>query len=223
MANALILTAPAAMSAPLAGTPILRLPGDAITLTSDTFTGATATTLAGRYTDAGMGGSALPYQLMVADSYGIKNGTLVPGAGNLASAALVELAPRPRDLTASIRIRALDTAAGSTPSNYLQIRRSTVASPQSQIRVAFSAGNASLYTATALVPELVAGSVTPITAGDVIAIREYDGLVEMYKNGVLMKSAKFASGTFPGAYAGIASAAGASFALDDFKITETIH
>lgn len=58
MVNALVLTAPSAMTNPLPGTPVLRVPGERMILTSDGFSGP-AGSFSGRTTDTAAGGAPM--------------------------------------------------------------------------------------------------------------------------------------------------------------------
>lgn len=224
MNNSLIITTPQAMSAPPAGTPVLRVPGDEVVITSDAFNGANTNTLAGRYTDATTGGKPMPYQFINAASYGINNGQLVPGSSTSISAALVDITPSPADLKATCKITALPDASVTAQVSLLNIRRSSLESPASQVRLGFSGSNMSLFVFLGDSKQVyVPGSATPVAVGDVVGVREYNGLVQMFKNGVMVKEGQYPAGTFTGTLAGITNTGGAVFGFDDFRVTETIH
>lgn len=225
MDNSLIITTPQAMTAPLPNTPKLRLSGDSFVLTSDTFSGANTSTLAGRVSDAARGGAPIPYELLATteDAWKISGSTLAAGVNPGSSAALLPLpAARSKDVTASVRIVSLP--AGGTPSVSLLVRRDKVSGSQNQVRVTFNSTSMQLYTHVGGVQTTVSGALVPVAPGDVVGLREYDGLIQMVKNGEIVWAGQNAPGTFIGNYAGFASFSGAAgFAFDDFTVIETLH
>lgn len=224
MINSLIITTPQAMSAPPAGTPTLRVPGDEVVITSDTFSGASTTTLAGRSTDSALGGASLPWQFSNAAAFGIASGALSPGSSTGTGVAVLDISPRLADMTVSVKVTALDPAAGTNQSSFLVARRSSLASPTSQIRLGFSTTTASLYTQiNGGSQTYVTGSATPVVPGDVVGVRESGGLVQMLLNGAVVAEARYPESSFSGNLVGITSSANAKFGFDDFKVAEIIR
>lgn len=215
MANeAIILTSPRSITTPPAGTPKLTIAGDVLTLTSDTFSGSTATTVAGRSTDALLGGSSMTWSSTAPTAFGISGGKLVPGSAPQTNVFTVQLsATRGPDVTTSIKVDSIPNAT-----MYLIARRDLQSSPTNQLRLVIGSGTVALGATVGGAVVDPANSSFSYVAGDVLGLRENAGVVEMLKNGVVQKTFS-GLGTFTGHYAGISCGAGAtSFSLDDFKV-----
>lgn len=223
MSSTLVLTAPTTLTAPLPGTPKLKLRGDTFVLTSDSFNSANVAALSTRTTDAAMGGEALPYTFLTPAGFGINSGRLVRGTTEGNATAVVQLpATRSKDVTASCKILATPTA--SSPRLYLIVRRDNpTGSPQSQVRLGIGETSMSLNLYIDGASTTVSGSNIGVTAGDTVGVREYNGLVQMLINGTVVKEYRYSAGTFTGDYAGFAVGGSEPFAVDEFSVTETIH
>ena len=225
MAQALILTAPQTMTAPPPGTPKLRLAGDVLTLTSDTFSGANTNTLLDRKTDAKLGGTPMRYECLDPASWAISNGTLTKGPSERTnSSALVELPAGVKDVTFSIKVTAMPVQTLAGPAMYMQIRRDNMPQPRTQLRLGlYATGSYALSTQINSTSQVyVPGTTKPYNLGDTIAIREYEGLVEIYRNGTKEISVNV-DPVFTGNWAGLNTVDPSAFGFDNFTITETVH
>lgn len=219
MENSLIITVPRTMTAPPAGAPKLRVPGEMINITSDTFSSGSA--MSGRVTDAARGGAPFPYETSASDVFAISGGQLVRSASTSTGhpVALVALpTTRSKDVKASATVAALPTKDAGAG---IIVRRDKLNSYQSMVRAQINSNTVSLnvyINGVSTVP--VVG--VALSAGDTVGVREYNGLVELSVNGVVVGSATYPPGTFVGDYAGLMalSSAGA-FGFDNFIVTET--
>lgn len=223
MASTLVLNAPSVMTNPMADTPKLRLKGDTFVITSDSFNSGAAAALASRSTDAAMGGDSLPYTFLNPGGWGITSGRLTRGTADGTANMAVQLpAARSKDVTASCKVVTLPSVAN--PRLYLVVRRDNpTGPPQSQVRLGIYDTGMSLNVYIGGASETVSGSNTAVAAGDVVGLREYNGLVEVLRNGVVVKKFQYPAGTFSGDYAGFTLAGTESFVVDDFVVTETIQ
>lgn len=220
--STLVFRSPQSMTSPLPGTPKLRIKGDVLPITSDSFNSGSAAALTARTADALLGGEKLAYTFLNPGGWAVAAGELRRGGeGN--STAMVELpATRSPDVTASCTVQVLP--AVSSPRLYLTVRRDNpTGSPQSQVRLAINESAMTLNIYTAGVSETVVGSNTAIAPGDSVGIREYNGLVQMLRNGAVAKEYRYPAGTFTGNWAGFASGGTEPFSVDDFLVTETIR
>ena len=225
MPQALILTAPQSLTAPLPDTPILRLAGDVVTLTSDTFTGGNVSTLLGRSTDAKLGGTPMRYECLDPASWAITDGQLTKGPSTRTnSSALVELPAGIKDLTVSVKVTSMPVQTLAGPAMYLQLRRDNMPQPRTQLRLGlYATGSYALSTQIASTSQVyVPGTTKPYALGDTIAVREYAGLVEIFRNGTKEISVQV-DPVFTGNWAGLNTVDPSAFGFDNFKITETIH
>lgn len=223
MASTLIFRAPQSIASPLPGTPKLRIRGDAAAITSDAFATGSAAALTSRTSDALLGGDKLAYTFLNPGAWSIASGQLRRGTAEGNATAMVELpATRSPDVTASCVLHVLPAA--SSPRLYLTVRRDNpTGSPQSQVRLAINEAAMTLNLYIGGVSETVSGSNTGIAAGDTVGIREYNGLVQMIRNGAVVKEFRYPAGQFTGDWAGFASGGTETFSVDDFLITETIR
>jgi len=212
--EALIITAPRAITSPPAGTPKLTISGDVFTITSDTFSGPAATTVSGRSTDALAGGSAMAWASTAPTAFGISGGTLVPGSAPQTNVFTVSLSPtRGPDVTVSAKVVTIPNTT-----MYLLARRDNQSGPTNQLRLVIGSGTVSLGVTVNSTVADPANSAFTYVAGDVLGLRENAGTIEMLKNGVVQKTFS-GLGTFTGHLAGISCGAGAtSFSFDDFKV-----
>lgn len=102
MTNALILTAPSALTNPLPNTPKLRVPGDTFVLTSDSFTGGSNGPISSRVTDCALGGSPMVWATNDTPSLLIEDGRLKYGARTRSSLTWLDIAGI--DLDSEIRV-----------------------------------------------------------------------------------------------------------------------
>lgn len=225
MAQAVVVTPLHTLTAPPAGTPKLRVAGDVFTHTSDSFSGANVTTLYGRNTDAKLGGTPMRYECLDPASWAITGGILTKGPSTrVNSSALVELPPGAKDVTFSVRVASMPVQTLTGPAMYMQIRRDEMPQPRTQLRLGlYATGSYALSTQLNSTSQVYVPSTTkPYALGDTIALREYEGLVEIYRNGTLEVSVNVGPG-FTGNWVGLNTVDPQAFGFDDFKITETIH
>lgn len=128
MDGSLILTAPTAMTAPLPDTPVLRLRGERYTFRSDTFTGAAATTLAGRTSDARLGGDREIWNTSQPAAFGTDGTRLVPGATDADSFASLTRPP------GVVEVSAVVSTLPVGGKIWLVAARDAVAGPTNQVR-----------------------------------------------------------------------------------------
>lgn len=231
MADALIITAPAAMSAPLPNTPILALRGDVVVRASDGFSGA-AVSLGGRAVDAAAGGPQVSWQVDGPSdcwvttgngrlSYGPATGgtfcVYIP-SGESAANREVEVSVRVLEVpSANTHLDLFRDVVGATASRKMRLSLSNTGS----ITFSYSAPSASGEAETV-------GSGFTYGAGDVLAVRynTKTGAYRIRKNGATVREGTYipaAPRTLTGTIFGIAGSNGMSAGvLDDFKITETI-
>lgn len=221
MPTALILTAPQAMTAPMPGTPKLKIAGDVLTISSDRFTGNDTASFDVRTSDAKLGGEPLPYSFQTAGGWGIKNEQLVRGTVLGSTTLMLKLpATRSQDVTVSCRIAKLPPTGSLT---VIPRRDVPGGGATSQVRATIFDGKVSLYVVIGGTQTQAAAG-RAIAAGDTLAVREYRGLVQMLINGDIAGEASYSAGTFTGDYAGLSFGGDDSgFAVDDLQIVETIH
>lgn len=227
MPEALIITSPSAMSAPLPDTPFLQLRGERIVLTSDGFSGAAAN-FGGRITDAALGGARVPWKLAgPADSWRTNGtGRLALGAstsGTFFAYLPLGTAAANRDVELSLRIMELPTANLS-----LDLFRDSEGSTDSQkMRLTIAPNGSATFVYSAPTDSApISGTGFTVAPGDTISFR-YNTKTNAYafrSNGVIGREGTWTpprplSGTMFGIAGTTNMTAGA---LDDFKLTETI-
>lgn len=209
MPNALILTAPQRIAKPLPNTPKLWLPGDRRVVTSDTFTGTTANTLAGRSTDAKLGGVAESWSASVPAAFGVASGRLVPGALAQDSFAAVS---RP---SGSVEVSTvIHSVTGGLI--WLAAIRDALTGAANQARLAINTTTA-IISITEGGANTTLGSAHAYTPGQRIAMR-VDGLkVEMLIAGAVVETQTLPR-LIPGTFTGVARSGQATFSLSNFTV-----
>lgn len=229
MADALIITSPASMTAPLPGTPLLTLRGDVTTIASDGFSGAAAP-LAGRVPDAISGGGRKPWKVEGAGSAWVTSGGRLVASPDSSGTYFAYFdsgsTAANREVQLSVRVTELPSAAV-----YLDLFRDSLSSDSRKMRLllAVSGSVALSYSAPSASGETVSisGANFGYAAGDSLGL-QYNTKTNawaVYKNGVSVRDGIFTGLPRPltGTMFGIAGTAGMSAGvLDDFKITETI-
>lgn len=218
MANALIITAPSAMTAPLAGTPKLRLSGDRFILSSDGFSGASGT-LAGRVSDAVLGGSPAVWQ-SASDAILTVNGSgsVVPNSTPGGFFNYIYSAGGPqREIEVSLKI----TTRFST-TLWLDLFRD-VASRKMRLELA-STGGSIVYSAS-VDSAVVPNSRFSFADGDTVRFRynTRTGKAQVWVNEAEVVSVVYVPPVpVTGGRFGIAGLASSTGALDNFVLAETI-
>lgn len=215
MDNALVLTAPSAMSAPLKDTPILRIKGDRYIVTSDSFAGSDAATLAGRFTDAALGGAAQGWAASVPAGFGVAAGRLVPGAQAADSFAAVPLPTGTVEVAARVH-------KASANLIWLVACRDALAGAANQVRVAIDATGAQIVHMLAGYPSAGLGPKFPLTAGAEVRLKLEGKTATLSIDGTRMFVGDLPA-PCPGALCGIArSSTATDFSIDNFTVTTTV-
>lgn len=220
MTTSLILTAPSAMTAPLAGTPKLRLVGDKEMFTSDGFSGATTTTLNGRTTDVAFGGTAKTWVSTLSGALGVANGKLVPGSATSgAFFSYLSLSSAAAEMACTVKVDTLPSAVLN-----LDLFRDTSATVSNKLRFAIQTnGSVIVYHSTTSANTSLSMDFA-FAPGDTIGIRmnNITGTVTTLKNGVEIMT-KTGQVTYAGSLVGLAGSAGYSaLAIDSLKLESTV-
>lgn len=220
MSNALILTAPQAMTAPLPGTPTLRMVGDRYVLASDNFTGSNVDPITARISNAYSGGTQRPWQLALSGGFAINSNALRASTTPQANSMLLEL-PAAADLTVSARVDALPTSGAVA----IICRRNALSGMTEQLRLLISATDARIaYNLGGASDVVLASTAVPAAAGQVWGIREYRGLVEVFRDGQMVHSRQMEASFGGSRFCGVSAGSGnVGWVLDNFTAAETIR
>lgn len=227
MAQALILTAPAALTNPLPDTPILPLVGDRLVLTSDGFSGP-AGSFTGRTADAAMGGKALPW-----NSAGSGEILKIDGAGRAAGFStaagnffnyIEAPAAMPREIELALTLVAKASAASQF---YVDLFRDNTNSATSRkLRMILTQTALVLVDSNAGASTTIPGTNIPTAAGDRITLgyNTRTGALKISVNGAPRAAVTFRPATpYTGTMFGFAGGADiAGLLLDSFSLTETV-
>lgn len=216
--TALILTSPKAMTNRLPGTPRLGILGEKLPLTSDRFTGNDGV-LAGRITDAGLGGEPMEWRTTNAEALAVKSGRVEHTAAAGSYFTFIE-SPGPNARCMEVAVTVVSRPTGSV---YLDLFRTAAGiTPNVKYRITLAPNGTGLLT-TAVTSEPVPGSEFTYAAGDRIAatVNTATNRVRVDVNG----SPRFDIAHRPaqpitGNLFGFAGAAGSNAVLDDFALSE---
>lgn len=222
MAQALILTTPTTMTSPPPGTPKLQSSGDIEVITSDRFSGTDTSTIAGRLTDAGLGGEKLAWKTYGSAPISIAGGALLWGPASGTYFSYVDIQRVDVDLTMSLKILALPASGGP----YFDIFRDAPdSSTATRLRAAITpAGAVSFSHNTPAGSTPISGASLTISAGDTLGIRYNNrtGVLTTYKNGAVASTVTTGR-TYAGTLFGFAGVGvSADMRIDDMTLTRTI-
>lgn len=217
MSASIVLTAPGVLSAPLPGTPILRLSGEVTVLATDAFTGADGTLIHGRATTPQPGRAALLWDSPVGAR--IMGNSMVPSATPATGFTSVEIpaGEPPATYEASFKI----VSASPSSATFIDLLKDT--SENTFVRLTLNT-----TAMTARVQNVVAGTPASLGVsfafafGDVLGVRVHptSGEITTVKNGT--EVATFTGNpSYAGRRFGLTSAINA-WAVDDFRLVQTI-
>lgn len=192
------------------------VPATETRITSDTFSGADTTTMAGRMTDTILGGTGKIWEMEGSNTARILSGKFVRGTDMAVGSTVFNIAAK-TDLEIGAKIESV-TSSGAI---YLDLLRDSVASSATAYRAAILVGN------TVKVTRRVGGVNTDIitavsfTPGDRIALRKKGSTIELKINGAVVGSATDTGITAAG-YAGFAYLANTVWTVDDVTFDDAI-
>lgn len=221
--SALIITAPQAMTAPLPGTPTLKLVGDKVVLTSDGFSGP-AGGFAGRTADTSKGGSPLKWST-IGDTH-----VRIDGAGRAAAVGAVDgnwfhhfslPGTGPRQVEVGFTLVS-KTAANSL---FLDLFRDTTTTASRRLRLTLTTTTATVVDMQGTSSTTVPGSGFAIANGDRLRI-SYNtklGTIQIVVNDIPRAPLTYLPASpFTGTLFGIAGGDVTGAVMDDFTVTETL-
>lgn len=222
MSNALILTSPGAMTAPLPGTPVMRLSGDRIILTSDGFSGSG--NLNGRLTDAALGGEQLDWgSVNTAAAASVSGGYARLNPASAATFFYFHTMPQ-ATRAAEIGLTMRETFA---PGLYVDLFRDVTSAPESsKLRMTLRPSTASsvMFASPEGNTEITGATFNAVPGDNVrMSYNIKTRALRVLVNDVVKVSLTYTPPkTITGLLAGIAGSAGATGSLDNFTLTEIV-
>lgn len=212
------------MTKPLPGTPFLRISGEVLTLTSDSFAGANGP-ITGRITDAAMGGDPMPWIETNPGSVALSGGKAV-ALENHPGAFLVAV-DYPGPVHREIEMGLTVVSRPKTGTVYLDMFRDLESSTaSSKIRVSFSPnGGGGFQISRAGVSTQVPGTgfALPNGANVRIRINSKTRRARIYVDGAQVADTTLpADAPLTGSLFGFAGGGESGVVLDDFTLTETV-
>lgn len=223
MVDALILTAPAAMTAPLPGTPKLRLPGDRLILTSDGFSGSGS--LNDRITDAALGGEQMDWGSAAAHAAVTVSGGYARLDGASTATFFYYMTMPQAVRAAEIGLTMRETFA---PGLYVDLFRDVTSAPNSsKLRMTLRNSGASsvMFSAPDTGNTEIPGATFNTAPGDNVRLSyniKTRALRVLVNDAVKVSLNYTPPKTMTGLLSGIAGVAGATGEIDNFTLTELV-
>lgn len=222
MTNALILTAPSALTNPLPNTPKLRMPGDTFVLTSDSFSGGSNGPISTRVTDCALGGSPMVWATNDTPSLVVEDGRLKYGARTRSSLTWLDVGDI--DLDCEIRVSLTLVSMQSAGALYFDMfRDNDHASQSTKLRATLSSNGWSFqHSDPVAASTTIPGAGMPVVAGANYEFRYNNrtGTLTTMVNGV--QQGVFETGRkYSGRWFGLAVGADIpGFVMDNYKLTQ---
>lgn len=218
--SALILTSPKVMTNRLPGTPRLRVRGEKVVVTSDTFT-APDGQLAGRLSDAALGGERVVWKGTNPEALVVTSGRMSHTAAAGSYLGYIESpGAAAREMELAVTVVALPTG-----SVYLDLFRTAAGiTPNVKYRVQLNPSGAGSVSAGPTA-EVLPGSNFTFQAGDRIAVtvNTFTDRIKLAVNGVQRFELSWVpTAPVAGEIFGIAGAAKSGALLDNFMLSETV-